>query len=204
MKTKKIKIETLKPNPNNPRTIRDDEFKKLVKSIKDLPKMLEVRPIVVDKDLTVLGGNQRLEAAKAAGLKELTISDISDWSEEEKQEFLIKDNVSFGEWDFDALANTFDQEVLIEWGFKPYNFGAPVDFLDADDDEDDFEEPADGPAIVEKPKITDDGYVRYEVVILETDKKFVVNALNEVRMAKQCSLGEAFVHVFKNYKHEAE
>ena len=73
MKTEKVKISQVKTNPNNPRLIKDDKFKKLVRSIKEFPEMLEIRPIVVDKDNIVLGGNMRLRACKEAGLKEIDI-----------------------------------------------------------------------------------------------------------------------------------
>lgn len=116
MKIEKIKISLVKPNPNNPRVIKDDKFKKLVQSIKDFPKMLEIRPIVVNDDMIVLGGNMRLKACKEAGLKEIPIIKASELSEEQQREFIIKDNVGFGEWDWDSLANEWDAEQLDGWG----------------------------------------------------------------------------------------
>lgn len=110
-----IKIALVKPNPSNPRIIKDDKFIKLVKSIKEFPKMLELRPIVVNDDMVVLGGNMRLKACKEAGLKEVPIIKASDLTEEEQKEFIIKDNVGFGEWDFEMLAD-WDSEQLEEWG----------------------------------------------------------------------------------------
>lgn len=112
---KKVKISEVKPNPNNPRLIKDDKFKKLVKSIQDFPDMLIVRPIVVNKDMVVLGGNMRLKAIKEAGYTEVAI-EIVDWTEEQEKQFIIKDNVGYGEWDWDDLANNWDTEELIEWG----------------------------------------------------------------------------------------
>ena len=91
-----VKISKVKPNESNPRFIKDNKFKKLVKSIKDFPEMLKLRPIVVNKDLVVLGGNMRLKACKEAGLKEVYILKADDLTEEQQQEFIVKDNVGFG------------------------------------------------------------------------------------------------------------
>ena len=110
-----VKINEVKLNPNNPRLIKDDKFKKLVSSIKDFPEMLNIRPIVVNKDMVILGGNMRYRACKEAGLKEVPVI-ITDLSEEKQREFLIKDNVSGGEWDWDLLANEWDIEELEGWG----------------------------------------------------------------------------------------
>jgi hypothetical protein len=116
MKTQTVKINEVKSNPNNPRIIKDDKFKKLVASIKELPQMLQLRPIVVNEDMVVLGGNMRLKACKEAGLKEIPIIKASELNEEQQRAFIIKDNVGFGEWDWDALANEWDAEQLQEWG----------------------------------------------------------------------------------------
>lgn len=110
-----LKVSEIKNNPNNPRLIKDDKFKKLVASIKDFPEMLEAREIVVNKDHIILGGNMRFKAAKEAGLKEVPVK-IVDWSEDKQRQFVIKDNVSGGEWDWDILANEWDAEELDAWG----------------------------------------------------------------------------------------
>ena len=110
-----VKISEVKLNPNNPRLIKDDKFKKLVRSIKDFPEMLNIRPIVVNKDMIILGGNMRYKACKEAGLKEIPII-ITDLSEEKQREFLIKDNTSGGEWDWEVLANEWNSEELESWG----------------------------------------------------------------------------------------
>jgi hypothetical protein len=114
---KKVKINEIKLNPNNPRLIKDDKFAKLVQSIKDFPEMLEIRPIVVNDDMIILGGNMRYKACKEAGLKEVHIIKASGLSEEKQREFLIKDNVSGGEWDFDLLKE-WDKLKLEEWGLE--------------------------------------------------------------------------------------
>ncbi len=103
MKSELIKTSQIKSNPNNPRVIKDDKFEKLVKSIKEFPKMLELRPIVVNNDMIVLGGNMRLKACKEAGLKQVHIIKASELTEEEQREFILKDNVGFGEWDWDRV-----------------------------------------------------------------------------------------------------
>ena len=110
-----VKISEVKVNPNNPRLIKDDKFKKLVQSVKDFPEMLNIRPIVVNKDMIILGGNMRFKACKEAGLKEVPII-ITDLTEEQQKEFLIKDNVSGGEWDWDILANEWDTDKITKWG----------------------------------------------------------------------------------------
>ena len=112
----KIKISEVKLNPNNPRLIKDDKFKKLVKSIKDFPQMLEIRPIVVNKDMIILGGNMRYKACKEVGLKEISIIIADNLTPEQEREFLIKDNTSGGEWDWDILANEWNSAQLEDWG----------------------------------------------------------------------------------------
>ena len=116
-----IKISEVKLNPNNPRLIKDDKFKKLVQSIKDFTEMLNIRPIVVNQDMIILGGNMRFKACKEAGLKEVPII-ITDLTEEQQKEFLIKDNVSGGEWDWDILANDWDVKKLEDWGLDGFPF----------------------------------------------------------------------------------
>ena len=118
---KVVKISEIKSNPNNPRIIKDDKFKKLVESIKDFPEMANVRPIVVNTDMIVLGGNMRLKAMKEVGWKEAPIQ-IVDWDEQKQKEFIVKDNVGFGEWDWDDLANNWNVEELTEWGLDIPNF----------------------------------------------------------------------------------
>jgi len=111
-----VKINKVKGNPDNPRIIKNDKFKKLVKSIQDFPEMLKLRPIVVDEDMMVLGGNMRLKASKDAGLKEVWIEVAEGLTEEQKKEFIVKDNVGFGEWEWDMLGNEWDSVQLAEWG----------------------------------------------------------------------------------------
>jgi DNA modification methylase len=136
---KKVKITEVIANPNNPRLIKDEKFKKLVKSIQDFPDMLNVRPIVVNKDMVVLGGNMRLKAIKEAGHTEVAV-EIVDWNEQQQKEFIVKDNVGYGEWDWDDLANNWDAQELTDWGLDIPNFEQEV--LEAE--EDDFAVPDGG------------------------------------------------------------
>lgn len=117
-----MRITEIKPNPNNPRIIKDDKFKNLVKSIQDFPQMLELRPIVIDENNMVLGGNMRLKACQEAGLTDVPVKQAKDLTEEQKKEFIVKDNVGYGEWDWDDLANNWNTEDLIEWGLDIPNF----------------------------------------------------------------------------------
>jgi hypothetical protein len=133
MNFRTVKLSEIKPNPNNPRLIKDDKFHKLVKSIQDFPKMLEIRPIVVNSDMIVLGGNMRLKACKEAGLKEIPIIFADDLTEEQQREFIIKDNVGFGEWDWEMIANDWDSDQLEEWGLDIPDFSAD-EALEAQED----------------------------------------------------------------------
>jgi hypothetical protein len=121
-----VPINTVKANPNNPRIIKDDKFAKLVKSINEFPQMLNLRPIVVNDDMVVLGGNMRLKACKEAGLKEIPIIKASELTEEQQKEFIVKDNVGYGEWDWDDLANNWDAEELTEWGMTIPNWSLGI------------------------------------------------------------------------------
>jgi len=113
---KTVKITEPKPNEHNPRYINKTNFKKLVNSLKEFPKMLEVRPLVVDENMIVLGGNMRLKALTEAGFKEVLIHQVLDWSEDEKNQFIIKDNSSFGSWDWEILANEWNMQKIVDWG----------------------------------------------------------------------------------------
>lgn len=140
MKAELVNINKVRTNPNNPRIIKDDKFQKLVKSIQEFPQMLEIRPIVVNDEMIVLGGNMRLKACQEAGLKEIPIIKASNLTEEQQKEFIIKDNVGFGEWDWNDLANNWDANELSEWGLDIPGFEQTQ--LEAE--EDDFAVPEGG------------------------------------------------------------
>ena len=133
MKIQKAKIKDLKVNTSNPRYIKDHKFKQLVKSIKELPQMLDIRPIVVNEDMVVLGGNMRLKACEKAGLKEVPIIKASELTPQQQQEFIIKDNVGFGSWDWDILANQWDNVQLGEWGLDVWQPEEEIDYTILDD-----------------------------------------------------------------------
>lgn len=140
----KYKLSQLKPNPDNPRVIRDSNFQKLVKSIRDFPEMLELREVVVDEDYFILGGNQRYLALKELRIKEVPVVQITGLSSERKKEFIVKDNVNYGVWDWDILGNEYDPEQLKAFGL---NVWQPQEFVE-DDMEYDFED--------ESPKVEND------------------------------------------------
>ena len=121
MAVKVVKISSIIPTKDNPRIIKDEKFHKLVTSLKDFPEMATVRPIVVNKDMVVLGGNMRLKAMNEAGWEEVPV-EVVDWPEEKQKEFIIKDNVGFGEWDWDMIANEWDTEHLTDWGLDIPDF----------------------------------------------------------------------------------
>ena len=140
METKLVSIKTVKANKDNPRVIKDDKFEKLVNSIKEFPQMLEIRPIVVNNDMVVLGGNMRLKACKEAGLKKVHIIKAEDLTEEQQKEFIIKDNVGFGEWEWEQLkGEDWETEKLADWGLDLPDFEEEVTELEAK--EDDYEIP---------------------------------------------------------------
>jgi ParB-like chromosome segregation protein Spo0J len=125
------KIKDVKVNPSNPRIIRDDKFAKLVESLKEFPEMATIRPIVCNTDMVILGGNMRFKAMQAAGWKEVPVQ-VVDWPEDKQAEFVIKDNVSGGEWDWDMLANQWDAEKLEAWGLDVPVFMESGDIVELD------------------------------------------------------------------------
>ena len=129
------KLSEIKPNPNNPRLIKDEKFSKLVESLRSFPEMAEVRPIVVNTDMVILGGNMRYKAMKEAGWKQVPV-EVVDWPEDKQREFIIKDNVGFGEWDWNDLANNWDSEDLDKWGLDVPDMGEELEA-----EEDDYEIP---------------------------------------------------------------
>jgi site-specific DNA-methyltransferase (adenine-specific) len=134
-----VKINQVKLNPNNPRIIKDDKFKKLIKSIQEFPEMLNIRPIVVNNDMIILGGNMRYKACKEAGLKEIPII-IADLNEEQQREFLIKDNTSGGEWDWEVLKKDWNVEQLDDWGLDIPSFESD-EIIEVEPEEDNYEIP---------------------------------------------------------------
>lgn len=171
MKIEHVKLSAIKSNPNNPRLIKDDKFKKLVQSIKDFPKMLELRPIVVNDYMVVLGGNMRLKACQEVGLKEVPIIKASELTEDEQREFIVKDNIGFGEWDWDILANEWDNELIVEWGLDVWN---PSQLIDQDLPDNETEKN-------NQPRTTDDDYSCFELIMLHENKIQLLETLNKVK-----------------------
>ena len=171
-----VKIEAIKANSKNPRVIKDDKFKKLVQSIRDFPDMLNKRPLICFTDLdgkyVVLGGNMRLRAAQEVGLKEMPIVLADDWTQEQRDEFLIKDNVGFGEWDWDQLANEWDVELLDKWGLD-----LPLGF-------DEIKETKDIPDIGEI-KFSDELLLEHNYIVLYFDNPMDWEVAQELYGLKQ-------------------
>lgn len=135
--TIRVALGEIKPNPNNPRIIKKDMLKKLQNSLHELPEMAQIRPIVVDENNIILGGNMRYQAMKANGDTEAEVVKVSGLTDEQKREFIIKDNVPFGEWDWDKLANEWDTDELEDWGLEV----APMPAIDLEDGENKDDQP---------------------------------------------------------------
>lgn len=129
MNIERVPITKVKLNPSNPRTVKDEKFKQLVQSIREFPEMLEIRPIVVNDDWITLGGNMRLKACKEAGLKEVPVIKASSLTPEQQREFIIKDNIGYGEWDWQLLNTDWDTEQLSDWGLDTPGFDIDSDSM---------------------------------------------------------------------------
>jgi len=129
MKIENVRVDYLKSNSKNPRKIHDDKLRKLVKSIREFPEMLEIRPIVVDENMVVIGGNQRFKAAQMAGLTEVPVMKVENLTDEQKKQFIIKDNINHGDWDWEALVSEFNLDSLRDWGadIPDFNMDAEPD-----------------------------------------------------------------------------
>lgn len=118
MRVETIDIRSLVPNSTNPRKINKTQLDKLKKSITEFPNMLEIRPIVVDETMTVLAGNMRLRALIELEYDQVPYIQIENLTEEQKKEFIVKDNLSYGDWDWDILNTDWDIELLEDWGLE--------------------------------------------------------------------------------------
>tara|TARA_B100001094_G_C17975885_1_gene692745 strand:- start:207 stop:746 length:540 start_codon:yes stop_codon:yes gene_type:complete len=168
MKPNKVKVSKLKLNPDNPRIIKGAKFKKLVKSIKEFPEMLKLRPIVVDENNIILGGNMRYKACVEIGMKEVYAIQVDNLTDKQKKEFIIKDNIGFGEWEYELLANEWSSIQLEDWG------------LDVWLNNDDLEEPSfneltqtnEKPAVIKITFANENDLKDAEKIIIETIKKY--------------------------------
>lgn len=172
MKIEKLPVSELKFNEENPRTITDANLKKLVKSVQEFPEMLEIRPIVINADSVVLGGNMRLKACIEAGITEVPVMRVKNLTKEQELEFIIKDNISGGDWDWDLLANDWDTNLLGDWGL---NIKSDDFFeLDGSDNTTNSSSSSD-------PKGTDDDYSVFELVMLHENKLELLDTLNKIK-----------------------
>lgn len=180
METKKISISKIKKNPKNPRLIKDSKFDKLVKSIQEFPQMLEIRPIVVNTDMVILGGNMRFEAAKKAGLKEVSIIIADQLTADQQAEFIIKDNVGFGDWDWDALANEWNDELLTDWGVDLPVYDSPE--IDQDDFGTDF-------SLADGDKAP---FQQMTFTLADMQAEFIKNEISEIKQTTEYEFCENF------------
>jgi hypothetical protein len=191
----KVKINEIHSNVKNPRVIKNDKFKKLVKSIKEFPEMLELRPIVVDENNLILGGNMRHKACIEAGLKEVPIKIAKGLTIEQKQEFIIKDNVGYGEWDWDILGNEWQSNELDEWGLDVWQ----------EEPQEDIEKYT---GKIETPKYEPTGEKPKINKLYDTEK--VDKIIDKIKSLKLNKTEEAFLiyaayrHTVFNYKNIAE
>jgi ParB-like chromosome segregation protein Spo0J len=185
----KIKLSEIKLNEHNPRDISFDKKEKLKKSIQEFPEMLETRPLIIDENNVVLGGNMRLRVLQELGFKEVPVKQVTGWTEDQKKEFTIKDNVSYGHWDWDMLANEWDEHKLLDWALDIPTFSEDVDYsiLDEEDTGDVLQNMTDGvyKSIQIEFKLED--YERaYELCQFARSKKlyigeFIINLLQDIK-----------------------
>lgn len=172
MKIEKLPISELKFNEDNPRTITDSNLKKLVKSVQEFPEMLNIRPIVINGDSVVLGGNMRLKACIEAGITEVPVIKVNNLTKEQELEFIIKDNISGGDWDWDLLANDWDTNLLADWGLNIKT----DDFFELDGSKNTTDSSS-----ASEPKGTDDDYSVFELVMLHENKLELLDTLNKIK-----------------------
>lgn len=194
MKIEKINSDEIKNNPNNPRFIKDDKYKKLVKSIREFPEMLEIRPIVIDEEGIVLGGNMRLKACREAGIKEVPIIRANELTEDQKKEFILKDNQSFGDWDT-KLLNDWSKDLLLKSGFEEYDL---IDIWGTNDMVAGMTKELEG-SNFNKDVVNVDDYIKQNILFFnELMIEFEDDEIKEaIRNIKEISTKEAFVEDIK-------
>ena len=197
MVLKNLKISEVKLNPKNPRTIREHKFKKLVDSIKEFPEMLSLREIVVDENYVILGGNMRFKACKKAGLKTVDVIVFSGLTDAQKDEFVIKDNANYGQWNWDILANSFDEGLLKNWGLNVWqpddvsNWQEDEEPLDLDEDDTDLSSGAESSVDIKLKKV-----IQLEFNIDDYDEAF---GLVTLLRSKGVDLGEVLINSMNKY-----
>ena len=189
-----VKLSEIKVNPNNPRLIKDDKFLQLVKSIKDFPEMLNIRPIVVNSDMIVLGGNMRFKACIEAGLKKVPIIIADNLTEDQQREFIIKDNIGFGDWDWQMIASQWSSSPLDDWGLDVPNLEIGEGVLDIDDLGDDDDDNI-------KPDLDNDNFSVFELVMNYENKIKLLATINKVKDLNSLeTIEEALMHIINSYK----
>lgn len=196
MKSQLVSVNEIKKNPNNPRIIKDWKFDNLVQSIKDFPEMLDIRPIVVNAEHVVIGGNMRLRAAIEAGIKKVPIIVASNLTQSQQDEFMIKDNNNYGEWDFDRLANEWDFDKLK----MDFHLDIPFAIRKIDDmllSLDDIEKEED---VKTRPSRMDDDYTVFDMIVRVSTKKTIVEILNKIKNDHELtSMEESLLYILKPY-----
>ena len=194
---KEVSVKAIKPNPKNPRVIRNHKFEKLVQSIKDFPDMLNLREIVVDENMVILGGNMRFKACVEAGLKKLVVKVIEGLSEEKKDEFIIKDNANYGQWNWDILANKFDEGLLQHWGLNVWQPDQHTTWADTEEDEscDDEVIETDAP-LSSEPSVNKPQVIQIEFMIGDYDEAY---GLATFLRSKGVDLGKVLIQSMKEY-----
>jgi hypothetical protein len=170
----KLSVQKIIPNSNNPRIIKDNKFIKLVASIREFPEMLELRPLIIDEDNMILGGNMRYKACLELGLKEIPVKVAKGLTEEQKKQFVIKDNISFGDWEWDILANEWDSVELGAWGMDVWK-NADDSFFDTDEQQ---------VAENSEPKASDNDYSSFELVMQHDNKLKFIEVLAKIKEDK--------------------
>jgi hypothetical protein len=191
MKIEVVNIETIKPNPDNPRVIKGDQLEKLKKSIQEFPEMLEARPLVVDENLVVIGGNMRLRALKELGYKDIPIIRFSNLDEAKKREFVVKDNVNYGEWNWDSISTSWDVSVVSDWGLE-----IPAWVMD-----DEMEPEIDEDVLSRKlEKYLDSQIRRITLFFSQAEYEEAINKLDQVMEGKRFKTNtEAFIFLMNYY-----
>jgi|TARA_R110000803_G_scaffold197734_3_gene261347 hypothetical protein len=167
----KLPLSKITPNEDNPRIIKDNKFNKLVASIKEFPEMLDYRPLILDDNHIILGGNMRYKACVEAGLTEIPCQLVFGWTDEQKKQFIIKDNVSFGDWEWDILANEWDSVELGSWGMDVWK-NTDDNFFNLDEAAIDDKAP---------PKLSDNDYSSFELVMLHENKLKFIEVLAKIK-----------------------
>jgi hypothetical protein len=196
----KLNITEIKPNQENPRKISKGQLDKLKKSIQQFPEMLELRPLVIDENNVVLGGNMRLKALQELGITEVPIKRAEDFTEDQKREFIIKDNIGYGEWDFDVLEINWNKELLLEWG---------LDFIGEEQDDEKYTRKIEAPTYSpsnEVPQISSlvDVKKTQQMVtkiqtadITEEEKLFLTTASNRHLVFDYAKIADYYSHASK-------